>query len=671
MDSITSFGSWLKQRRRTMGLTQDDLARQAGCAVATIRKLEADERRPSTQIAERLAAILALPPHDRAAFLKSARAELAADRLPQPTQLPSALPSGTVTFLFTDIVGSTRLWEQYPRAMPAALARHDAMLREAVAPHNGYIFRTVGDAVYAVFANPSNALAAALQAQRALHSAPWGVTGLPQGQAVLVRMALHTGVVAPQDGDYIGQSLNRIARLLATGHGGQTLVSRATAELIRDDLLPGMELRDLGEHRLKDLTRTEHIFQLVTADLPADFLPLRTLDARPTNLPAQATPLIGREAEIAVALALLRRDDVRLITLTGPGGVGKTRLALQVAADLLEDFLDGVFFVPLAPVSEPSLVPVAIAQTIGVMEAGVQPLMERLKAYLQAKRLLLVLDNFEQIQEAASVVAELLAVAPQLKVLITSRAVLHLSGEREYAVLPLALPDRSHPRPDTTDNLDSLHHSPALRLFIERAQAVKPGFTVTHDNATAIIEICERLDGLPLAIELAAARCKLLSPRVLLERLGSRLALLTSGARDRPARQQTLRSAIAWSYDLLSPDEQALFRWLGVFVGGCTIAAAEAVWSDTWLTVDELGWCAPGTGDTTLIVSRAASTEDLLDVLTGLLDQSLLQQHEVGLDEPRFTMLETIREYALERLAESREEDVLRQRHTIFFFRMV
>jgi predicted ATPase/class 3 adenylate cyclase len=670
MDGITSFGTWLKQRRRTLGLTQDDLARRVGCAAATIRKLEADERRPSVQIAERLAEVLALPPHDRAAFLRSARAELAADRLPQPTQLPSALPSGTVTFLFTDIAGSTRLWEQYPRAMPHAIARHDTILREAIAACSGFVFKTVGDAVCAVFANPTDALNAALRGQRALHAMAWIVTGLPHGQVLLVRMALHTGVVAVREGDYVGQPLNRIARLLAAGHGGQTLVSRATAELVRDDLLLGTELRDLGEHRLKDLTRPEHIFQLTVADLPTDFPPLRTLDARPTNLPAHQPVLIGREEEVAAVAALLRRGDVRLLTLLGPGGVGKTRLAMQVAADMLEDFLDGAFFVALAPISEPGLVPVAIAQAIGVAEAGAQPLLERLKAYFKDKRLLLVLDNFEQIQEAASMVAELLGAASQLYVLITSRAALHLSGEYECAVPPLALPEPLQLRQDATANLDIIRHAPAVRLFIERAQAVKPDLAVTPENAASIVEICQRLDGLPLAIELAAARCKLLPPKALLERLDSRLALLIGGPRDRPARQQTLRDTIAWSYELLSPVEQALFRWLGVFVGGCSLAAAEAIWSNGWMTVDELRLCAHGVGPAGN-VAQASNTADMLDVVSALLDQSLLQHDRTETEEARFTMLQTIRDYALERLAEFGEEDTIRCRHTIFFLRMV
>jgi predicted ATPase/class 3 adenylate cyclase len=670
MDGITSFGTWLKQRRRTLGLTQDHLARQVGCATATIRKLEADERRPSVQIAERLAEVLVLPPHDRAAFLQSARAELAADRLPQPAQLPSALPSGTVTFLFTDIAGSTSLWEQYPRAMPAAIARHDTILREAIAACSGFVFKTVGDAVCAVFANPTDALNAALRGQRALHTMAWSVTGLPQGQVLLVRMALHTGVVVVRDGDYMGQPLNRTARLLAAGHGGQALVSRATAELVRDDLLPGTELRDLGEHRLKDLARPEHIFQLTAADLPTDFPPLKTLDARPTNLPAQQATLIGREGEVAAALALLRRGDIRLLTLLGPGGVGKTRLAMQVAADLLEDFQEGAFFVALAPINEPGLVPVAIAQAIGVAEAGAQPLLQRLEAYLKNKRLLLVLDNFEQVLAAASTVAELLIAAPQLCVLVTSRSALRLSGEHEYAVPPLALPEPRQLRQAAAANLDIIRHSPAVRLFIERAQAVKPDLAVTPENAAPIVEICQRLDGLPLAIELAAARCKLLPPKALLERLDSRLALLIGGARDRPARQQTLRDTIAWSYELLSPDEQALFRRLGAFVGGCSLAAAEATWSDGWMTVDELRLCARRFGPTDDLAQTSESA-DILDVLSALLDQSLLQQDGTETGEARFAMLQTIREYALERLVERGEEDAVRCRQTIFFLRMV
>jgi len=476
------------------------------------------------------------------------------------------LPSGTVTFLFTDIEGSTQLWEQHPQAMPSALARHDAILREATAAHGGVVFRTVGDAFCTAFASAPAALRAALDAQRALHHQDWGAVG-----PIRVRIALHTGAVAIRDAEYQGQPLNRIARLLSAGHGGQVLLSAATQELARDLLPPDAELRDMGVHRLKDLTHPEQIFQLVAPGLPADFPPLKTLDRRPHNLPAQPTALIGREQAIATVCSLLRRADVRLVTLTGPGGTGKTRLALQTAAELLEQFGDGVWFVNLAPISDPDLVATTIAQVLGAREHDNRPLLEQLKAYLREKRLVLLLDNFEQVAEAAPLVSELLAAAPGLKALATSRMPLHLSGEHEIAVAPLALP------PSERSNVQTLTQYEAVRLFIERAQAVKADFAVTNANAPAVAEICERLDGLPLAIELAAARVKLFPPQALLARLSSRLQLLTGGARDLPERQQTIRNTIDWSYQLLGEDEKRLFSRLGVFVGGWTPEAAETV----------------------------------------------------------------------------------------------
>jgi predicted ATPase/class 3 adenylate cyclase/DNA-binding NarL/FixJ family response regulator len=544
------------------------------------------------------------------------------------------LPTGTVTFLFTDIAGSTQLWERHPQAMPAALARHDALMRQAVEAHGGAVFKLVGDAVCAAFATAVDALDSALAAQRALYAESWDAVG-----ALRVRMALHTGAAQERDGDYFGQPLNRVARLLATGHGGQTLLSAATCELLRGRLPAGVALHDLGQHRLKDLTRPEQIFQLVIPDLPATFPPLKTLDTHPTNLPAQPTALIGREQEVAAACAMLRKSDVRLLTLIGPGGTGKTRLGLQIAAELLDDFVDGVYFVALAPISDPALVISAIAATLGVKEAGGQPLLETLTTALHDKQRLLLLDNFEQVVAAAPFVAELLAAAPHLKVLVTSRAALHLSGEHEFAVPPLGLPDRTR-----LPALEQLTQYEAVRLFIERAQAVQATFVVTNANAPAVAEICHQLDGLPLAIELAAARVKLFPPQALLARLGNRLKLLTGGARDLPQRQQTIRDAIDWSYDLLDPAEQALFTRLGVFVGGWTLEAAEAVCgADRELPID------------------------VIDGIASLLDKSLLRQEAEASGESRFTMLETIREYALERLAANGELEALRQWHAEHF----
>jgi predicted ATPase/class 3 adenylate cyclase len=638
----SSFGRWLQRRRKALDLTQNQLAQRVGCAAETLRKIEADARRPSRQIAERLAHALELPEAEHAAFIRAARAELAVDQLVSPTQgvtppalVPAAaLPSGTVTFLFTDIERSTQLWEEHPEAMQVGLARHDAMLCQAIATHQGIVVKSTGDGLHAVFGRAPDALAAAVAGQRALHTEGWGATG-----PLRVRMALHTGVAEERDGDYFGPPLNRVARLLAAGHGGQVLLSLATVQLVRDTLAPEITLSDLGVHRLKDLTRPEQIFQAVAPGLPADFPSLITLDVRRHNLPLQPTPLIGREADVARVCDLLRHPTTRLVTLTGPGGVGKTRLALQVAAELLDMFPQGAYFVALAPISDLALVLTAIAQTLGVKDTGGQPLLEILKAYLHDKQILLLLDNFEQVGTAAPLVGELVAAAPRLKILVTSREVLHLRGEKEFAVPPLALPDHKRLPP-----LESMSQYAAVELFIARALDVRPDFAITNENAPAVAEICHRLDGLPLAIELAAARVKLFTPQTLLARLAQRLALLTGGARDLPARQQTLRSTIDWSYHLLNRDEQTLFARLAVFVGGGTLEAAEAV-----CNVD---------GDLAL---------DGLDGLTALVDKSLLKQVAGPDDTPRFTMLETIREYALERLVASGEEEAIRQQHAAYY----
>src|SRR5215218_1013900 len=450
-------------------------------------------------------------------------------------------PTGTVTFLFTDIEGSTKMWESHLQAMQGALARHDEILRRLIQDRGGYVFKTVGDAFCCAFSTAPDALETALAVQRALSGEEWEATG-----PFRVRMALHTGAAEERDDDYLGPPVNRVARLLSAAHGGQVLLSLPTQELVRDQLPSGTGLRDLGEYRLKDLFRPERVFQLSAPGLPVEFPSLRTLDAYRNNLPLQPTPLIGREKEVAEVRDLLRGKAMRLLTLTGPGGTGKTRLALQAAADLLDDFPDGTFFVPLATLTEAQLFFSAVAETLGVRETGEQPLKETVKDYLGQRRLLLVLDNFEQVLEAAAAVSELVGGAPGLKVLATSRTSLRLYGEHEFPVPPLALPDLERPPP-----LERLTHYEAVGLFVERAKAVKPDFKITNESAPAVAEICVRLDGLPLAIELAAARIKMLPPRAMLQRLTSRLKLLTGGARDLPERQRTLRATIEWSHALL------------------------------------------------------------------------------------------------------------------------
>src|ERR1700674_512237 len=458
------------------------------------------------------------------------------------------LPTGTITFLFTDIEGSTRLWERHHAAMQQALAHHDAILRDAIESNDGYLVKTTGDGAHAAFAIAADAIAASLAAQRALTAHAWGELSFRS------RMAMHSGAAEQRGGDDYGPALNRAARLMEAGHGGQILLSLATEELVRDHLPAEVALRDMGERRLKDLIRPERVFQVIASDLRADFPPLKTLDARPNNLPAQTTPFIGREKEIRAIKEQLSNANVRLLTLSGVGGAGKTRLALQAAADMVDDFEHGVFCVPLAALSDPALVLQTIAQAFDVREAAGRKLKEQLKDHLREKQMLLVLDNFEQVIDAAPLISDLLAAAPRLKVLVTSREVLRLSGETDYPVPPLALPDLKRLPP-----LERLAQYEAVALFIERAVAVKPRFGITNENASAVAEICHRLDGLPLAIELAAARTRVLAPQRILAELNHRLTFLRGGARDLPARQKTLHGTIDWSHDLLTGDEQQLF----------------------------------------------------------------------------------------------------------------
>jgi predicted ATPase/class 3 adenylate cyclase len=548
-----------------------------------------------------------------------------------------ALPTGTVTLLFTDIEGSTRLLQHLGKRYAEVLEESRTLLRTEFHAFGGHEVDTQGDSFFIAFARATDAVMAAMAAQRGLASHPW-----PEGTTVRVRMGLHTGEPQRSAEGYVGLDVHHAARIMSAGHGGQVLLSQTTRDLVEQTLPPGVSVRDLGAHRLKDLQQPSHLFQLVIPELSIDFPPLKTLDSSPNNLPLQPTPFLGREKEVDALQQLLLRDSSRLITLTGPGGVGKTRLGLQVAAELTEHFPDGTWFVSLAPISDPDLVIPTISQTLGLPEARDQTPLEQVKRALQEKKMLLLLDNFEQVVSAATSVADLFSGCPHLKVLVTSREGLHVRAEREFPVPALLLPDMKR-LPD----LATLSQYEAVALFIERAQAVNPAFQVTNANAPAVAEICVRLDGLPLAIELAAARIRLFSPQALLTRLGQRLPLLTSSARDVPARQQTLRQTIQWSYDLLKPAEQRLFRRLAVFVGGCAFQAVEAVSADV-----------------------AEEPSSVLDTVTSLLDKNLLRQTEQDDGEPWFMLLETIREYGLEALAEREELEATRHAHAAYYYQL-
>lgn len=542
------------------------------------------------------------------------------------------MPTGTVTFLFTDIEGSTRLWEEHPEAMKQALARHDDLLLGAFEDNDAYVFSASGDGFAAAFSRGHQAVSAASAAQRAIRSQDWG------GVRLKVRMALHTGEADERRGDYFGPAVNETARLLAAGHGEQVLVSAATKEVIGSALPDNTGLRELGEHRLKDLTRAVRVFQLTHPDLPSEFPALRTLEEFPNNLPAQLSSFVGRQQELAEIEKLLR--GARLVTLTGAGGCGKTRLALHAAASVLDEFPDGVWFVDLAPVAHPELVVGTAARSMGLGEPGGGKTLEVLLTFVRARKALVILDNCEHLLGPASeLAAEILRAAPHMRVLATTREPLRLQGEVVWPVPPLQIPA------DDTASGDLMRFE-SVRLFQERAESARPGFRVTDANGGEIRQICRRLDGIPLALELVTARLRVLSTKEIAARLEDSLSVLGTAGEDVAPHHRTLEATLDWSFGLLSKEEACLLARLSVFTGGWTLEAAEHVCS----------------GD-------GVGIREVLGLMSGLVDKSLVVVSEGGAGI-RYRLLEPLRQYALRKLAEAGEEATLRKCHAGHFAKL-
>jgi len=550
-----------------------------------------------------------------------------------PVTSCALLPSGTLTFAFTDIVGSTDRWERFGAAMGDAVRRHDALLRRTISEAGGHVFKTLGDGCCAAFSRPQDAVAAMLAVQRALAAADFSAV-----DGLRVRAAIHTGTADERDGDYFGPAVNRVARLLAIAHGGQILLASSTAELVHGVLPAQTSLCALGVHRLKDLARAEEVHQLLAPGLTLDFPALRSLDALPNNLPRMLTSFVGRDVEVAQIVALL--EEHRLVTLFGSGGIGKTRASLQVGADLAERFADGVWFVELAPLTSGDYIASTVAQALEATLASDGDPLENLVRTLAASRALLVFDNCEHVLDgAARVVGALLRGCPHLKILASSRQALGISGETTYRLPSLGIPADGGTAELTASDV---RRYSALALFADRARAVDQRFTITEDNVATSAEICRRLDGIPLAIELAASRVRLLSPRQLRERLDERFRVLPGGSRDVLPRQQTLRALIDWSYDLLDERERTLFRRLGIFANGFTLEGAVAIGGGA--DFDEL---------------------DVFDVLASLVDKSLVLAEPAG-DASRYRLLESTRVYAREKLMGAGERDSFARHHVSY-----
>lgn len=633
METTASFGYWLRRQRKALDLTQKMLAERVGCSVAAIKKIEGDERRPSRQIAARMADILHVPDHQREIFLDCARGLKPVDQLLLAREPVSpSPPTGTVTFLYTDIEGSTALWEQAPQVMTVTHARHNEIVRRVIEANHGYVFQVNGDEFCAAFHTAGDALRAAVECQVDLQAENWGKA------PVRVRIGIHTGKAeVQQDGLYRGYlAMSYAQRLMSIGHGGQVLLSSTTRELMQDELPEGVEWRDLGLRQLKDRKHPEHIFQLTVPGLRADFPPLRVPESLSHNLPAPLTRFVGREREMDGIRQLLSRT--RLLTLTGPGGTGKTRLALQLAGEMLDAFADGVWLVDLAPLADPTLVTQTVASTLGVREQPGRSILEALIEYMRSKNMLLLLDNCEHLIEVCAQLANtLLRAVPGLKILASSRETLGIAGEIVYQVPSLPLPDMQ------VMSLDALLQNDCVRLFLDRALAAYPAFRLEERLAPTIADICRKLDGIPLAIELAAARIKVLRLEQIATLLDDRFRLLAYGSRAALPRHQTLRALIDWSYDLLSEEECTLLRRLSVFAGGWSYEAAQKI-------------CGEGL------------VKDVLELLTHLVDKSLVAMEERG-EETRYHFLETIRQYGREKLFESGEANAVRASHLEYFVR--
>ncbi|MEO6991531.1 MAG: tetratricopeptide repeat protein [Candidatus Baltobacteraceae bacterium] len=551
------------------------------------------------------------------------------------TPRPGNLPTGTVTFLFSDIEASTKRWEAHREAMALALRRHDAILREAIERHEGYVFKTVGDAFCAAFQRATQAIAAALDAQHALAAEDFSAVG-----GLLVRMALHTGDADERDSDYFGPALNRVARLLATCHGGQVLVSGTAAAVIADSMPTRTGLRDLGEHRLEDFAEPARVHQLVADGLRDVFPALRSSDALPNNLPLALTSFIGRDQVVAEITRLVAAFP--LVTLVGAGGAGKTRTAVQAGRELLPDFNAGTWLVEFAALTDPARVPGAIVQTLGLAESPDHPALDVALAHLRGKHLLLILDNSEHVIDAVrEAVAAIVRVCPGVRTLATSREALNIAGEHVFRIPSLATPEAD---PGLTATASMAFG--AVALFVDRAVSASPRFVLDDENVPFVAEITRRLDGIPLALELAAARVKVLAPRELAHKLDERFRLLTGGDRSALPRQQTMRALIDWSYELLSNDERALFRHLAIFAGAFTLESAVGI--DPNAEADEFG---------------------VLDLLSSLVDKSLLQA-EFTPDATRYRLLESTREYAREKLRERGEYEATARAHAVRYLEL-